>query len=206
MIGVIDYKTGNAPSVLNALNKLNIDSKLISSSEELKLCSAVILPGVGSAKATIKSLNELNLIKELENKVLHEEMPFLGICIGLQILFEHSGEGDTKCLGWFKGYVRKLPQEMVRVPHIGWNEAEFIKDHPVLSGLKKTDFFYFVNSYYAIPENNDIILAKTTYGINFCSMIADKNIVATQFHLEKSGPVGLKILKNFASIEGVSLC
>jgi len=206
MIGVIDYKAGNAPSVMNALQKIGISSRLITCPEEIKNLKGIILPGVGYAKTTIDSLLELNYIETLERKVLHEGIPFLGICIGLQILFEHSEEGDTDCLGWIKGNVKKFPKEKLRVPQIGWNKVNFTKDNPILEGLSNSEYFYFVNSYYVSPKDDNVILAKTEYGIDFCSMITYKNIFATQFHVEKSGAIGLKLLKNFALLAGGSIC
>ena len=206
MIGVIDYKAGNAPSVLNALHRLNIPSSLVSSNEEISNATGIILPGVGSADATMASLAEMGCIDIIKRKIFEEGMPFLGICIGLQILFEHSEENNTKCLGWIPGTVKRFSDESVRVPQIGWNEVKFLKEHPILEGLNNSEFFYFVNSYHVVPRDENVVLAKTQYGIEFCSMIAHKNIFATQFHLEKSGVVGLKLLKNFAMMAGGTLC
>ena len=203
MIGIIDYRVGNAPSVLNALCSLNIDSCLVSSPGQVEKCTGIILPGVGSAQATMDSLAEIGLIRVLEDKVLNKGLPFLGICIGLQVLFEYSEEGDAKCLGWFPGIVKRFPDQLVRVPQIGWNEARFLDKHPVLADLGKGEFFYFVNSFYVVPEKEDIMLAKTWYGVEFCYMIAYKNIIAAQFHLKKSGARGLKLLKNFAMWAGI---
>ena len=200
MIGVIDYKAGNAPSVLNALQKLNIPSSLVSTPDEIKKSKGVILPGVGSAQATMDSLRELNIIEVLEDKVLKGNTPFLGICIGLQVLFEYSEEGNAKCLGWFSGYVKKFNTQKVRVPQIGWNEVSFLRKHPILTSVDASEFFYFVNSYYVVPNDENIILGKTVYDVDFCSMIAHKNIFATQFHVEKSGEAGLTLLRNFANI------
>lgn len=206
MIGIIDYKAGNATSVLNALQKINADSQLVSTPQQLEECTGIILPGVSSAQATMDSLKKNNLIDTLKDMVLINGTPFLGICVGLQVLFERSEEGNTQCLGWLSGTVKKFPERLVRVPQMGWNEVSFIREHHILKGLSKAEFFYFVNSYYVIPENENDILAKTQYGLEFCSMIAHKNIFATQFHIEKSGAAGLKLLKNFALIAGGSIC
>jgi glutamine amidotransferase len=206
MIGVIDYRAGNAPSVLNALERIGVPSLLVSSKDEIDEVHGIILPGVGSALGTMESLEEMGCLDVISKKVLQDGVPFLGICIGLQVLFEHSEEGDTKCLGWIPGVVKKFSQDMVRVPQIGWNEAEFTREHPILSGLGKREFFYFVNSYYVIPKDENMVLAKTEYGVEFCSMITHKNIFAAQFHTEKSGAVGLKLLKNFAMIAGDAVC
>jgi glutamine amidotransferase len=206
MIGIVNYKAGNAPSVLNALKVLNIPSYLISSSDDIRTSAGIILPGVGSAKATMDSLREMSIIDTLEERVLKKGIPFLGICVGLQVLFEHSDEGDVDCLGWIPGRVKRFPEEKVRVPQMGWNEVEFVRNHVILSELNGSEFFYFVNSYYAVPQNENVVLAKTQYGIEFCSMVALKNIFASQFHIEKSGAIGLKLLRNFAWIAGGKLC
>lgn len=204
-VGIIDYKAGNGPSVLNALINNDVPAQLVSTKEEIQQMSALILPGVGSAGATIKSLEELDLIEVLSEKVNKEGIPFLGICVGLQILFDHSEEEDTKCLSWIPGKVKKFPANQVRVPQMGWNKVDFKFGDPILSGLEKSEYFYFVNSYYVIPDNKEVIMGITDYGNEFCSMVKYKNIMATQFHLEKSGEVGLKLLKNFA-LQGGSLC
>lgn len=204
-VGIIDYKAGNGPSVLNALINNDVPAQLVSTKEEIQQMSALVLPGVGSAGATIKSLEELDLIEVLNERVNKEGIPFLGICVGLQILFDYSEEEDTKCLSWIPGKVKRFPANQVRVPQMGWNKVDFKFEDPVLSGLKKSEYFYFVNSYYVIPDNGEVIMGTTDYGNEFCSMVKYKNIMATQFHLEKSGEVGLKLLKNFA-LQGGSLC
>ena len=199
MIAIIDYRAGNAPSVLNALRRIGASGSLTSSPELLKSADAIILPGVGSADATVSSLDEMGLLNIIEKRVIEDKVPFLGICVGLQVLFEHSEEGDTKCLGWFKGEVRRF-SERVRVPQIGWNEVNFKGEHPLIRGCGPSDFFYFVNSYYIVPEDESLEIGTTDYDGTFCSLIAKDNVMASQFHLEKSGEAGLKILKNFANI------
>ncbi len=207
MIGVIDYKAGNAPSVYNALKKIGARAELIRKAEELEGVQGIILPGVGSADATILSLESDGLLDAVEKKVIFEHMPFLGICVGLQILFEHSEEDDTPCLGWLPGRVLEFP-ETVRVPQIGYNEVRFTKDHPLVEGCGEADYYYFVNSYYAVPEEESMVLGRAEYGVEFCAMAAWKNIMATQFHMEKSGDSGLRMLRNFVRIaeEGIELC
>ena len=197
MIGVIDYKAGNAHSVLNALRALKVKAQLVSTPEALRSLTGIILPGVGSARATMDSLRDLWLIPALEEKVLAEKTPFLGICIGMQILLEYSEEEDTPCLGWLKGRVKRF-DGAVRIPQIGWNETTFRRRDPILANLKQKEFFYFVNSYYVLPETEEVVLATTHYGKEFCSMLACGHLYATQFHAEKSGVVGLQLLKNFA--------
>lgn len=198
MIGVIDYKAGNGPSVINALKHIGEDCILTGNHEELLQCNGIILPGVGSADATMASLKEKKILSTLETMVLEKSIPFLGICVGMQILFEHSEEGDTPCLGWIQGKVKKFP-ESVRVPQIGWNKVRFTRADKMVQH-EHEDYYYFVNSYYVEPSDDEAVLGVTEYGIEFCSMVAKKNIMATQFHAEKSGEAGFHLLRNFASI------
>ncbi len=204
MIGIIDYKAGNGPSVLNALNKVNAEAMLVSDPEMMLKMDALILPGVGSAQATMTSLEDLNCIEALGEFVFVLKRPFLGICVGLQVLFENSEEGNAKCLGFLKGNVRKFPADKVRVPQMGWNKARFLVDNPILIGLNEEEYFYFVNSYYVVPQDDSIILSTTDYAGEFCSMICLNNIFAAQFHIEKSGEAGLTMLRNFVGMAGKS--
>ena len=197
MIGIINYKAGNSHSVMNACEKIGVECKYINRKEDLADVSAIILPGVGSAKATMDSLRELDIIPRLEELVLKNKLPFLGICVGLQILFEHSEEDDVDCLGWIKGNVVKFNNNKVRVPQIGWNKLNWKKNDIFIKGLNVNEFFYFVNSYYAKPVNEEDLLAVADYDVEFCAMIKHENIYASQCHIEKSGMVGLKVLKNF---------
>ena len=201
MIGVVDYRAGNAPSVMYALARLGIDARLVSDAEAVREVDRIILPGVGAAGATVGSLTESGLVEALTERVLNEAIPFLGICVGLQILFEHSEEGDTDCLGWLPGKVQSFPAS-VRVPQIGWNSVRFVRDHALTKDLPEAPYLYFVNSFHAAPTNADDVLGVTDYAGEFCSVVAHKNIAATQFHAEKSGEVGLRILTNFATWNG----
>ncbi|MCV3213796.1 imidazole glycerol phosphate synthase subunit HisH [Plectonema radiosum NIES-515] len=205
MIDIIDYKAGNAPSVSYALEKLGISCRLITTAEEIESSTKIIFPGVGSAKATLDSLRQMGCLENLHKKVIEERVPFLGICIGFQILFEYSEEDDTECFGWIKGKVKQFSKQLNPVPQIGWNEVKFTREHPLLEGVGQSNYFYFVNSYYAVPKENSVIFGLTDYGVNFCSVLLKDNIFATQFHVEKSGPIGLRILENFAH-EKSNLC
>jgi len=200
MIAIIDYKAGNAPSVYHALKKMNISSKLVNNKAEIIQAEKIILPGVGSAIETISSLKELDIIDTLNELVVNKKVPFLGICVGLQILFDHSEEGNVNCLGWIPGRVKKFDKSVVRVPQIGWNSVEFTRPSPLIKGIPNGSYFYFVNSYYAVPTNHEYSLGFTNYGERFCSMVSYDNIYATQFHVEKSGSVGLTMLKNFSEL------
>jgi glutamine amidotransferase len=201
MIDVVDYRAGNSPSVIYALEKLGLPCRLVAKPEELATSERLILPGVGAARATLESLRDGELLAALTERVQRDRVPFLGICIGLQVLFDRSEEGGTECLGWLRGDVRRFADTQ-RVPQIGWNEVTFVRAHPLTATLPATGHFYFVNSYYAAPEEAADVLGRTYYGVQFASVVAHRNIVATQFHAEKSGGLGLRLLVNFASWDG----
>ena len=201
MIGVIDYRAGNAPSVGFALERLGIAHRLVRDATALKAVDRIILPGVGAADATLASLREAGLIDAIRARV-EDGTPFLGICVGLQVLFDHSEEGDTPCLGWIAGSVRRFP-DTDRVPQIGWNEVQFTRAHPLRAELPDTGaYYYFVNSYYATPTDPSVTLGAASYSAEFTAMAVQGNIAATQFHAEKSGELGLQILTNFSTWDG----
>jgi imidazole glycerol-phosphate synthase subunit HisH len=201
MIGVIDYRAGNAPSVGYALERLGIAHRLVEKPADLEAVDRLVLPGVGAAQATLDSLVESALVEPLRTRVTQDGLPFLGICIGLQMLFDHSEEGDVDCLGWVPGEVRRFP-DTSRVPQIGWNAVRLTRSHPVTAKFPDGGHCYFVNSYYAVPKDDVDALGRTDYGVEFCSIVARDNIVATQFHAEKSGPIGLALLEAFADWDG----
>jgi imidazole glycerol-phosphate synthase subunit HisH len=201
MIDVVDYRAGNSPSVIYALERLGLPCRLVAKPEEVTESERLVLPGVGAARATLESLRESELLAALDQRVQRDRVPFLGICIGLQVLFDHSEEGDVDCLGWLSGRVRRFP-DTLRVPQIGWNEVRLSRPHPVVAGLPDAGHFYFVNSYFADPADPAEVLGRTEYGVEFTSIAARDNLVATQFHAEKSGPLGLRVLQNFARWDG----
>src|SRR3954470_10284436 len=162
MIGVVDYRAGNAPSVLYALERLGLGATLVTDPAGLDAVDHVILPGVGAATATIASLEESALVAGLTRRVVDDGVPFLGICIGLQVLFERSEEGPSECLGWLPGDVRRFP-DTDRVPQIGWNEVRVTRDHPLVTGWPTDPYCYFVNSYHAVPTGPASVLATTEY-------------------------------------------
>ena len=188
-IKILDYKAGNAPSVLHAITHLGYTTaELARQPQDIKEATHIILPGVGSAKATMESLQDMGIIAALEDAVIKRKIPFLGICVGLQILFEHSAEENTDCLGWLKGRVVKFDTSRVRVPQMGWNKVW-------------DNYYYFVNSYYAVPADPADLWGESDYGGVFCATVRKDNIYGTQFHIEKSGPAGLKLLNDFLNLK-----
>jgi len=194
MIKIIDYKAGNAPSVMHAINRLGHNAVFARHGDELADATHILLPGVGSAGATMESLRELNMIGTLEDAVFKRKIFFLGICVGMQILFQHSEEDNADCLGWLKGKVIKFDSSKVRVPQMGWNKVNFTES-PVNDA--REDYFYFVNSYHAKPEDVEDLWGTADYNGQFAAAVHRDNIYATQFHVEKSGEAGLAILNGF---------
>ena len=199
MIVIIDYGAGNLRSVANAVTRLGYHPKITDCSDEIINAQALILPGVGSAADTMANLKSMNLISPIRDFII-EGKPFLGICIGLQILLTRSEEGKgCPCLDIFPGLVHELPSKF-KIPHMGWNQVKQKKIHPVFDGIPNDANFYFVHSYYAKPDDESLVAGETEYGIKICSVIANGNLVATQFHPEKSGELGLKLYDNFLKI------
>ena len=194
-IVVVDYQSGNLRSVAKALEIAGVTPVVSDAPHVISSADAVVLPGVGSGKAAMDALSARELIDPLRDFV-DSGRPFLGICLGLQLLMDKTEEGDTACLGVVSGDVKQFPPGL-KVPHIGWNLVSFKEEHPVLKDIPSNSHFYFVHSYYAVPTNWQNALGLTSYGFEFCSVIGSNNLIATQFHPEKSGPVGLKIYRNF---------
>jgi len=197
-IRIIDYKAGNAPSVMMAVRHLGYEAEFARQPQDIAGATHIILPGVGSAKATMDSLGGMGLLSALEDSVLRDKVMFLGICVGMQILFEHSEEDDAHCLGWLEGHVVKFDTAMVRVPQMGWNQVKFVKETQVTT--PGDGYFYFVNSYFAKPDNESDIWGVADYGGDFTAAVCRGNIHATQFHVEKSGETGLGLLDSFLEI------
>ncbi|MBN1156709.1 imidazole glycerol phosphate synthase subunit HisH [Candidatus Woesearchaeota archaeon] len=196
MIAIIDYGAGNVASVKNALDFLKVKSIITDDPKKILLADKVLFPGVGSFGDTMKSLREKRLIPAIK-KTIETNKPFLGICLGLQVLFEESEESPgIEGLGIFKGKVKRFKKKL-KVPQIGWNSIVLEKQDGTVQGLNNK-FFYFVHSYYVVPQDKSIILTTTDYGGIFVSGISKENIYAFQFHPEKSGDDGLEILKRFA--------
>ncbi|GBU22506.1 imidazole glycerol phosphate synthase amidotransferase subunit [Fibrobacteres bacterium R8-0-B4] len=198
-IAIIDYKAGNAPSVMHAVSRLKHEAAFARAPKDIIGATHIILPGVGSAGATMQSLREMGMIPALEEAVLRGKTLFLGICVGLQALFDHSDEDDVDCLGWIGGRVVKFDAAKVRVPQMGWNQVKFTQKTPVDT---KEDYFYFVNSYRAKPKDESVVWGSADYNGAFTAAIRKDNIYATQFHAEKSGEAGLALLNGFLNLKG----
>lgn len=196
MIVIIDYGAGNLRSVAKAISRLGYSPIITCDPAEVIDADIVILPGVGAAGDTMDSLKELGLVTSIK-QVITDNRPFLGICLGLQVLLNTTEEsGGYDCLDIIEGEVRLLPPGL-KVPQMGWNQVRQVMPHPVFDGIADGSHFYFVHSYYVEPHDQSIIAGRTDYGIGFCSMIIRHNLVATQFHPEKSGRNGLRLLSNF---------
>jgi glutamine amidotransferase len=202
MIVIIDYGLGNLGSVKNTLDKLGVDSMISKSKKDIVKADGLILPGVGSARQGMKNLKNRKIDKILFNEI-KKGKPFLGICLGMQLLFSESKEGNSKCLNVIEGTVKEFNSE-VKVPQIGWNEIKIknlkLRVKNLFNKIPDKSSFYFVNSYYCEPKDKSIIVGETEYGVNFCSILIKDNIIATQFHPEKSGQVGLQFIKNWIKI------
>ena len=198
-VGVIDYGASNIFSVVRALNSLGASTKIVKTPEDLKSIDKIILPGQGSMGSCSKKLSENNLRDSLIDAL--NNFPFLGICLGLQILFSESEESEgEKGLNIFSEKIEKFSEyedKTVKIPHMGWNQVEITQNHLLLKGIKSNENFYFVHSFASKEANQNEIYSKTFHGEIFNSAVGKDNIFATQFHPEKSGKSGLKILKNF---------
>jgi len=199
MIAIIDYGAGNLRSVVNAISRLGYEANVTTSPADVLKSQAVILPGVGAAADTMANLRQQGLDEPIR-QFIAEGKPFLGVCIGMQVLLSDTEEGGNhQCLGIIPGRVRKFAPGL-KVPHMGWNQLEQKVAHPVFEGIADGANFYFVHSYYVEPDDKGMVAGETEYGIPFCSVIARDNLIATQFHPEKSGEVGLKIYDNFIKL------
>jgi glutamine amidotransferase len=202
MLTIVDYGGGNLTSVQNAFASIGVTSKITSDPAEIIQASRIVFPGVGAAGSSMKTLKDRNLDQAFVAAV-NKGIPTLGICVGCQIVLKSSEEdGGTNCLELIPGNAKKFNQESgLKIPHMGWNQVHFTADHSVLKGIANNSDFYFVHSYHPVVENS-FSLATTEYGSQaFASILVKDNLIATQFHAEKSGRVGLQLLKNFSTWE-----
>lgn len=208
MIAILDYRAGNLTSVERALKFLGFPCRITHSHDEIRKAERIIFPGVGAAGKSMADLKELGLDALLREQ-LASGIPTLGICVGMQVLFDYSEENDTPCLGILPGEVRRFPielrdgdRELLKIPHMGWNAVSFDKTHPVFADVREGNEFYFVHGYFPAPRDQELVVGRTRYGLTFASAVASRNLVAVQFHPEKSGPPGLSVLANFCRWDG----
>ena len=199
-IAIVDYQAGNLRSVQKAFEKVGGRALITSEAADIRGADALVFPGQGACDSSMRQLKARGLVEPIKEFVASGR-PFLGVCLGLQLLLEESDEGVEPCLGVLAGRVRKLPAG-AKVPHMGWNQVTFNLEHPVLEGVPSGSYFYFVHSYYADPERRSLVAGTTTYGVEFCSAVVFDNVVAVQFHPEKSGPTGLRVYRNFVRFVG----
>ena len=199
-IAIIDYEMGNLKSIYKCLKHLNVDAIITDESEIILDADGVILPGVGAFGDAMMHLREKNLIPII-NQIVAEKIPLFGVCLGQQLIFSKSYEmGEHDGLNLIKGEVILFDKKKVdKIPQIGWNSVEFVKnDHFLVQGIQNNSYFYFVHSFYTVPQNKEHIVGITNYGeIEYCSIVCKDNIIATQFHPEKSSKSGIQIYKNF---------
>ena len=196
MIAIIDYGGGNLRSVANAMARLGYEARVTDNPQDVLDAAVAILPGVGAAGDTVRHLEEAGMSGAIRELVSNDR-PLLAICVGMQVLFDGTEEGGWHdCLGMIPGVVRRLPQGL-KVPHIGWNQVRQRIGHPMFDGIPDEANFYFVHSYYPDPQDSSVVAGITEYGVAMCSMLVKGNLVATQFHPEKSGEYGLRMYDNF---------
>lgn len=196
MIAILDYGAGNLRSVARAIEVAGERPMVTSDPSTIAAASGLVVPGQGSAVDAMRNLERLDLVEPLKRYVASGH-PFLGVCLGEQIIFGSSDEGNQPCLGLLPGTCRRLPPDAGKVPHMGWNSVRFRRRHPLLEGVPDGAYFYFVHSYYVDPADPSLVLGETDYGVTFASIVAWGNVFATQFHPEKSADLGLRIYANF---------
>ena len=205
MIVAVDYKAGNLTSVKLAFEHIGQSVLITDKAEDILRAERVVFPGVGAAGAAMANLRSLGLIEPIK-KVIQSGRPFLGICIGIQLLLGFSEEdGGTQCMGIVAGSAKKFVSDdpLCKIPQMGWNGLDIKKPHALLEGIEDKSEFYFVHSYYPCPDEKNIVVGTTDYaGVDFAAMIARDNMAAVQFHPERSGRIGLRLLENFAKWEG----
>jgi glutamine amidotransferase len=200
---IIDYDAGNLRSVQRACHEVGIRAEISSDADRVRAAERVIFPGVGAAGSAMRSLHKNGLDAALR-EVVGAGKPVLGICLGLQISFDHSEENDQRTLGLLPGCVKRFEfrRRDLKIPHMGWNEVRVVRPHPLLAGIETGDEFYFVHAYYPAPAVEENVFALTDYEHDFACAVGRDNYFATQFHPEKSGRVGLRLLREFAGWDG----
>jgi imidazole glycerol-phosphate synthase subunit HisH len=198
-VAIIDYGVGNLRSVEKAFAATDCEAIVSSNETHLRAAEKLVLPGVGAFGACMRALRERGFDKLVRERV-EQGTPLLGVCVGMQMLFQESDEfGSTPGLGFLRGRVRRFSDELV-VPHVGWNRIDQIRENPLFNGVANRSFFYFVHSYYCEPTDQSVLVGETEYGLPYASVVAKDNICGVQFHPEKSQETGLRLLQNFARL------
>ena len=196
---IVDYGAGNLRSVAKAVAHVGGQPLITTNPRDVAAAEALIVPGVGAAADTMRNLHDHGLVEPIRDYIASGR-PFLGVCMGQQVLFDVSEEGgEHPCLGVLPGRVVRLPAGL-KVPHMGWNQVRIVRPHPIFEGILDGSYFYFVHSFYPQPDDASVIVGETDYGVTFPSVVARDNLVATQFHPEKSGAMGLRMYENFLRI------
>jgi glutamine amidotransferase len=199
-VTIVDYGAGNLRSVARAVEHVGAKAHVTANPHDVEDARAVVVPGVGAAADTMRNLERCGLVEPIREYIASGR-PFLGVCMGQQALLTASDEGDQHCLDIIHGRVVRLPGGQ-KVPHMGWNTVRQSRPHPIFDGIADGAYFYFVHSFYPKPDDDDVVIGETEYGVTFASVLARDNVVATQFHPEKSGDDGLRMYKNFITWAG----
>jgi len=198
-IAIIDYGASNLRSVVKALEKVGHSPLVVETPEQIINAKGLLLPGQGASGPAMRALENRGLVTPILDSI-DRGVPYLGVCLGLQLLMDSSDESEEPCLGILRGDTVRFPADLphtLKVPHMGWNQVRLCGDHPVLEGIPQHSNFYFVHSYIARPKDQRVVAGISEHGVEFCSIVAQENLVATQFHPEKSGMLGLKLYHNF---------
>ena len=195
LIAIVDYDAGNLRSVQKALERFGGRAEITADADRITSADALVVPGQGACDSSMRHMRQRGLVGPIKDYI-SVGRPFLGICLGLQLLLDSSDEGDEPCLGIVPGTCRRLPSGQ-KIPHMGWNQVAWRKEHPVFQDIADGAHFYFVHSFYADPADKTVIAGTTDYGVEFCSAAAWDSVAAVQFHPEKSGATGLRIYENF---------
>jgi glutamine amidotransferase len=202
VITIVDYGAGNLRSISRAFEYLGLAAEVVDRPEAVERAEAVVLPGVGAAGAAMRFLKEKGL-DDAVRAALKRGIPFLGVCLGMQLLLGSHEEGDVAGLALVPGQVRRFPATGLAVPQMGWNQVTLLRECPLFEGIEPDSYFYFAHSYYAEPEDKALVAGETTYGLPYCTVIEAGNLWGAQFHPEKSSANGLRFLRNFAKVAGV---
>lgn len=199
-VSILDLGFGNISAFKRIYQSEQISFEIINSKEDVLQANRLIMPGVGSFDSSMKSINNSGLRSSIESAVFEKNVPLLGICVGMQVMFDHSEEGSSPGLGWLQGHVSNFTSsdQHIFTPHMGWNNFKLNSSHPIFEGISEDMYFYFLHSFYCSPDDYNDVLCSSNYYLNFASVVAKDNLIGIQFHPEKSHSQGVQILKNFS--------